>query len=204
MRSANIGENQYCGPAVLSILTGKSTDECARILIYVTGRQVITKIHLSELKKALDRMRYEYKETAVDCSLYSLFIQIAKEPGFYIVSLPSHVVAIEVDSENKVWFNDNHTREPINGAASARLSQRCNVTYKVTPKPEPKWLRDDLEVLVGKRGFSGENGEQLAVYITMWSVYENEEDNSRREIGTLYLKDRAELKAIRDELLRKV
>lgn len=198
MRSANIGDNKYCGPTVLSILTGKSTDECASVLSFVTGRSNITLVRMSELKACLSKMRYEYVEKAYDCSLYSLFMQISKETGFYIVELPQHVVAIEVDTQGRVYLCDNHTKEPINGAASARLGQRAQVCYKVTPKPDPVYVQSQIELIQSK------SYGRVTLSLAMWDIYENEEDNIRRDIGTLYAKDENELKLIRDEMLRKI
>ncbi len=38
LKDINFGINQFCGPAVISVLTGKSTDECASVIMAITGR----------------------------------------------------------------------------------------------------------------------------------------------------------------------
>jgi len=200
MKSVSTGENTWCSPSVLSILTGKTTDECARVYSIVTGRREISEVYFFELKKALDYMRYEYKEVASDCSLYSLFIQISRTPGFYIVEVPRHVVAVEVDSNNKVWFCDNHTKEPINGAASARLGQRAVKVLKVTPKPDPIFKYSELEIVKSPSPLT----QWITIWITNWDIYESEEDNQRREIGTLRVKDEYEFIALVDKLSEKL
>lgn len=37
MNEVKFGMNKYCGPAVLFILTGKDTDECASVISAVNG-----------------------------------------------------------------------------------------------------------------------------------------------------------------------
>lgn len=194
MRSANIGENTWCSPTVLSILTGKTTDECARVYSHITGRSNITEVYFFELKKALDYMRYEYKEVPSDCSLYSLFIQLASKPGFYIVEVRGHVVAVEVTQENKVFLCDNHTKEPINGAASARMGQRCIACLKVTPKPDPVFLRTEIEVSI----FGN------TVDVMAHDIYERIEDCTLRKIAVMHVKDKMELRSIVEKLNEKV
>lgn len=191
MKSVNIGVNQYCGPAVLSILTGKTTDECADALSFVCGRADIREISLVELQACLARMRYEYKSIALDCSLYSLMHQISKEPGFYIVSVPRHVIALEVDSNHRVLLCDNHTKEPINGAASARLGQHVNQAFKVTPKPEPILLISELKVEIQRTNLSG-----IYVSVVKEDTYNVAEENKRRTIGSFNAKDDTEIREV--------
>jgi hypothetical protein len=45
--------NRYCGPAVISALTGMTTAEAARLLRHVTGKRAITGVRTSHLLKAL-------------------------------------------------------------------------------------------------------------------------------------------------------
>ena len=201
MRAVKQGDNQYCGPAVLSVLTGKSTDECASVLTAVTGRYRIEEISVSELKSALRRMRYTFDTMFTDESMFSVFHRIYNNPGFYILVVPKHVVAIEVTENQKVWLCDNHTKEPLNGAASARLGQRVIECCKVELRPEPKFLRTEIQLTVNDTQYV--SLKKIVVNVAMWDIYENEEDNQAREVGRLIVRDASELKLIRDEMLKR-
>lgn len=53
----------------------------------------------------------------------------------YIITLPNHFAAIEVNNK-QIYFCDNHTKEPIPAAASARLLQKVLAVNKVFKRPE--------------------------------------------------------------------
>jgi hypothetical protein len=55
--------------------------------------------------------------------------------GFYLVMIPNHFVCIEV-SERKIYFCDNHTKEPMPAASSARLLQPVLAVYKIIKRPK--------------------------------------------------------------------
>jgi hypothetical protein len=194
MRAVRQGDNPYCGPAVLSILTGKSTDECASILMQVTGRRDIKEIYLSELEAALKKMRFTFEQRAVDCSMYSFFMQVNKENGFYILSLPRHVVAIEV-VDGKIFLCDNHTKEPMNAANSARLGQRVMLAYKVEPKPEPILIAKEIKI---SREIGYEN--QVFLSIQRNNFYSVKEDDTTTNLGTFRASSLDELKEIVEKL----
>ena len=50
--------NRYCGPAALSALTGRTSDEMAALLRRVTGRRSITGTRSDEIRDALDVLGY--------------------------------------------------------------------------------------------------------------------------------------------------
>jgi len=136
LNAANIGMNKYCGPAVLSILTGKSTDECARVISRINGHYDVTGVDLRHLLQAADRLGFDNKVIVPAGSLYGTLIRLAVSgDGMYIVSVPNHYVAIEVN-ERKVYFCDNHTKEPMPAAASARLLQKVLAVNQVFKRPE--------------------------------------------------------------------
>jgi hypothetical protein len=136
LNTANLGMNKYCGPAVLSILTGKSTDECARVISSVNGQYRIEGVELRHLLKAAEKLGFDNKPLAIDGSLYGTLVRLVSfGDGMYIVSVPNHFVAIEVN-QKKIYFCDNHTKEPISAAASARLLQRVMAVNQVFKRPE--------------------------------------------------------------------
>jgi hypothetical protein len=189
------GMNQYCGPAVLSIITGKSTDECASILAEVCGQREIREIKLPDLIKTCKKLRFYVIERDADCSLFSLMHMIHNYDGMYIVVVKKHVIAVEV-SEGNVLLCDNHTKEPINGAASARLSQLALACFKVEPKPPAQLLEEKL--IWSEHSY---NSNQIFIDLKIESIFQDNEDNYIRHVGYITARDRKELKTIRDRML---
>jgi len=135
LNAANIGMNKYCGPAVLSILTGKSTDECARVISRISGEYNITGVNINHLLQAADRLGFDQKLVSSDGSLFVTLCKLSTCDGMYIITLPNHYVVIEVKEKN-IYFCDNHTKEPIPAAASARLLQKVIHAHQVIKRPE--------------------------------------------------------------------
>ncbi len=136
LKTVNQGFNKFCGPAVLSILTGKSTDECAYAITKINGDYNIKGVQLSDLLKAADKLGYTHESLYANGSLFSTLISIVNNDGLYIVTIPKHFVCIEV-KDKKIYFCDNHTKEPIPAASSARLSVPVVAINKVFKKPLP-------------------------------------------------------------------
>src|SRR5258706_639509 len=198
LKKVNLDGNPYCGPAVLSILTGKTTDECAAVFTKITGRRNIEQVYPKEIEAALKILRFDIIPIASDCSLFSLFHQIHSNTGMYVVIVPKHVVAVESTIHGSVLLCDNHTKEPINLASMARLGQRVTLCYKVEPKPEPKLLSSSLDVKVDI-----EASRKLRVTIYRRNEYDDVSMNNSNYKGSFIVDDETELKQIRDEFLRR-
>ena len=136
LNKVNEGFNKYCGPAVLSILTGKSTDECAFTISRVNGQYKVKGVLITDLLKAAERLGFTNERMESSGSLFRTLHSIAGADGVYIVMVPSHFVCIEV-KEKQIYFCDNHTKEPIPAASSARMMQRVDGIYKIFKKAEP-------------------------------------------------------------------
>jgi len=141
LKTVNVGMNKYCGPAVLSILTGKSTDECARVISNINGKYNVTGVQLNDLLLAASRLGFDCIPATKANTLYGTLIRLVNEDGMYIITVPNHFVTIEV-VDKKIYFCDNHTKEPIPAASSARLGQQVLAAQKVIKRaelpPEPK------------------------------------------------------------------
>jgi len=151
LKAVNIGMNKYCGPAVLSILTGRNTDECAKVIRSINGSYEVAGVQLNHLLQAAVKMGFTHEMIPTQGSLYRMLLGLAKREGFYIITVPSHFIVIEVNNKD-IFFCDNHTKEPIKAAASARLMQECLACYRVARRadyvePEPlKLLFEKLNV----------------------------------------------------------
>lgn len=153
LKTVEFGFNKFCGPSVLSILTGKSTDECANVISRINGQYSVSGVLLSDLLKAAERMGFStHNANTGGMSLYRTLVTLApKGDGTYIVSVPNHFVCVEV-ADRKVYFCDNHTKEPIPAASSARLGMIVQAAYQVKknldyvepPPPKPKPVFDTI------------------------------------------------------------
>lgn len=137
LHAVSVGMNKFCGPAVLSILTGKSTDECARVISSINGQYRVEGVQLNDLLRAADKLGFDQKAYDASGSLYMTLTRLVNDDGMYIVTVPNHFVAIEV-SEKKIYFCDNHTKEPMPAASSARMLQKVLGVHKVIKRPPPK------------------------------------------------------------------
>jgi hypothetical protein len=134
------GFNKFCGPAVLSIMTGKSTDECARVISRINGSYNVTGVLLSDLLKAADKLGFDtINRDSEGMSLYRSLVNLANSDGMYIITLEKHFVCIEV-RDKKIYFCDNHTKEPIPAASSARLMLKVEAAR--TTKACNNWKSD--------------------------------------------------------------
>ena len=188
--------NKYCGPAVLSILTGKSTDECARVISKINGNYNVAGVQLSHLLEAANRMGFECIPAMTGNSLYGTLIRLANEDGMYLVTVPNHFVMIEV-RDNKAFFCDNHTKEPIPASSSARLGQSVLFTHKITERPrppEPILLVTEYEAIIIDSG----------IFVDKIMQYDQPEYNKKEQIGGITVKNKEELNLIIEAIRRKI
>lgn len=138
MNEANMGFNKFCGPAALSILTGKNTDECADQISRVNGHYKIKGVMVADLIAAGNRLGLDFNKLIVyeGRTLFFTASQLSRKDGRYLVLIPKHFIVLEVKSGN-IQLCDNHTKTPIDLQNSARLSQRVEAVYSVHERPAP-------------------------------------------------------------------
>jgi hypothetical protein len=186
------GLNIYCGPAVLSALTGKSTDECAAVISAITGQTVIKAVAMHDITRALNRLRFDtIKVETIARTLYGTLLRLSSMDGFYIVAVPKHVVAIEVKA-GRIYLIDNHTKEPLLASSSSRLMQSVDGAWKVIPKRVPVLVKTSIKVVK----FSHNNDVQ----IQRLNLYEDKNDDTLVKLGQFTFSDIIELNNIIEEL----
>jgi len=137
------GLNQYCGPSVLSALTGRSTDSCAAAISAVSGQRVIKSVQTTHLIEAVKRLGFEAQPVPVPArSLFGVVSALINSDGMYIITVPNHVVAVEI-KEKIAFFIDNHTKEPMNAGASARLTQQVDKVWRVKGKTKEEVKKEE-------------------------------------------------------------
>ncbi len=187
LKEINFGINQFCGPSVMSALTGRSTDECASIISSVSGRQEIRAVSTQHLVEAFKRLKFDMIEiNRVGYSLFANLSHYASKPGMYIVMVPKHVVAVEVTADNHLFLVDNHSKQPLPAEGSARLSQRCEAVYSIIKRPDPVFIETIITV---DRGYNN-------IFINATDVYKPETDNVKRRLGQFTFRDKKELEDI--------
>ena len=201
LNRVNEGFNKYCGPAVLSILTGKSTDECASVIGSINGQYNVAGVTLNHLLLALDRLGFDQKcihsQTDGSYSLYGLITRIVSTNGMYVIMLPKHFVCIEV-KDKQVYFCDNHTKEPIPAASSARLMQKIVAAYQVVERPKPVLISEHFSVL--KETSAYRTDDMIRVKIYKHKDYDQPQYNTRLNIAMFNVNNREELEQIASKL----
>lgn len=184
-----IGSNEYCFPAIMAGVTGKTTDECEFILQKIMGtsrkiKGVVFDVGLEAFRK----MRYETVklDVFIGYTLYSFCHTRINDPGIYLISVGGHVILIEILKDQKIALLDNHTVKPINVSQSARLMQKITNVAKITPKNPPKFLRN--EIRCSRRGSSFSLGKT--------SIYEDPSDNTITTYGHLTLRSKEEIEDV--------
>ncbi len=198
LNAAKLGMNRFCGPAVLSILTGKSSDECALVISKINGNYNVTGVNINHLLQALDKLGFDqiHIKTVEGASLYRTLIQLALIDGMYVLWIGNHYVCVEVTAK-KIYFCDNHTKEPIPAESSAHLGMKVVNVYRVIerekpkPKPEPKLINTDYRI--SPLFVSGE------LFIDRLETWEDADENvtsKKVEIGYMKCKNSTELNYI--------
>lgn len=190
LKDVNFGLNTFCGPAVLSVLTGESTDRCAAVISSVSGRKEIKAVNRAHLKEAFKRLKFDVETTAHSgSSLYGVLYRMHRQNGLYVVFVPHHVVAVEVAGDD-IFICDNHSKTPLDIRQSARLLQKVEEVWKVFPHPLPKLVREEIKIIKYLYGLD----------VRRYDYYENNEDNAHVSLGSLKFKDDQELLQIIKQL----
>lgn len=191
MDAVKFGMNQYCGPAVLSIMTGRNTDECAGAISRITGNYEVKGVTVTDMIKAAKLLRFELIEvTTYSSTLFGTISQIVGQgDGIYLVMVPKHFVAIEV-KDKQVFFCDNHTKEPIKAEAAARMGQKVLGVYRAIKFPEKELIGTTL---VCKK-LALHDGFRLTIMES--ERYVNPEDDTVKNLGYLTIKDEKQLKKV--------
>lgn len=133
MDEVQFGQNIYCGPAVLSIYTGCTTDDCAEEIQKVNGKANIKGVYPPDLITAGSRMglKFDLIESFNDRSIFWVASVLTKmEPAMYLVTIPDHYIALEV-RDGRIYICDNHTKTELPLERSARLSQKIEKLWRV-------------------------------------------------------------------------
>lgn len=178
LNAITVGQNKYCGPAVLSILTGKSTDECASVISSINGKYNIEGVELKHLLEAASRLGFDNLPIAPANSLYGTLIRLVNSDGLYIVTVANHFVAIEV-AHKKIYFCDNHTKEPMPAGASARLLQKVKAVNRVFKRREPVLMSSKY------RGCTSHTVSGFSIEIYKEYIYDIEKHNKTVTVARL-------------------
>ena len=188
LKSVNFGLNKFCAPSVMSALTGRSTDECAAVITSINGRKEIKAVNIPDIIKAFEKLRFIVKEqTIYSRTLFGVLNKLASNDGIYLVTVPHHIIAIQVEN-GQVQLVDNASREPLDAGASARLTQRVERVFEVTPKPQPVFVLS--EITIDKDKYL----DVLNIYRI--SRYANPEDDVKVSLGYIRYNGGAELTEI--------
>lgn len=172
------GNNKFCGPAVLSILSGKSTDECASAVSSITGNYRVKGVFIQDLIRAGNKLGLAFVMFEPAGSLYGTIVKFINQDGVYLISTETHYVVIEI-KDKKVYFCDNHTKEPIPASASARLGAKVITIHKTTVIIKSEYMKTIIDASIIND----------TVHLFKVQVFQNEKDNIRGSIGTIDIRN---------------
>lgn len=133
INTITFGNNKFCGPAVISSIAGITTDEAEKLIQDLRkNTRNVTVVEFSEISRVLQSLGFKTMgmQYPRNSSLYYLMISGLLKNGIYLIMVKGHAIAIEIEDKN-VFIIDNHTKKPINLAASARLNQPVLCLVKV-------------------------------------------------------------------------
>lgn len=132
------GSNTFCGPAVIASVAGITTDEAEKMIQHNRcNYKPVKSAYSSELVKVMRQLGWKTQTVlAKPQSLYS-FISEMKDDGYYLITVPHHFIVVYKEG-NQRFFCDNHTKEPIRAASSARLMQKVLSATRVWKYEEDK------------------------------------------------------------------
>ena len=98
--------------------------------------------------------------------------------------MTGHFVTVEVNG-GKIYFCDNHTKQPMPAAASARMMQACISAHLVIKRRDPMFVesRIETELVPG-------DGYYLLLRITEEIIYDVPKYNKTLTIGTVKFKSK--------------
>lgn len=130
----NMGQNIYCGPAVLSIFTGCNTDDCADEVMKIDGSYKVKGVYPETLMKAGRAMGLEFEEIPAfqgRSIFWAGSVLIKLPPSQYLVTIPRHYIALET-RDSSLYICDNHTKQELELQNSSRLGQKIERVWRVT------------------------------------------------------------------------
>ena len=196
LKSVNFGLNKYCVPAVMSALTGRSTDECAAVITSINGRQEIKAVNTEDIIKAFKKLRFDIVNQIVySRTLYGNLQRLASQDGNYLIIVPKHIVAIRVENE-QIQICDNQSKEPLDARNSARLTQQVDKIFKVVQMAEPEFIDSTF---IAKHDVYEDR-----IRIFKHNNYVNKEDDTDSYIGSVVYKDIYELRQIIEALTKEL
>jgi hypothetical protein len=124
-----IGGNRWCGPGALAILTGKDTDETARLLREVSGKRAIFGIQQRYMLDVLHREGLRALEIG-QLAQTGPFRKFKGEacPGTYLVIITGHYVVIDTAT---MEVCDNMTVYPVPLAKYRRANKRVKRAWRI-------------------------------------------------------------------------
>lgn len=128
------GVNPFCGPAVISTITGMDTDEAAGLIQKArSSTRRVTGVYTHELITVLESLGYRchHLSGVAGYSIFTLMLTRRFVPGIYLFITNGHFITIEIDPDGKRYISDNHSRKPVNISASARLTNKVFGVVKV-------------------------------------------------------------------------
>lgn len=142
--------NRYCGPAVISAVTGLTTGGAARLIRGINGNKCVMGTYPHELRKALDRCGI-ITSVVSECSpsdapTFAQWVKQSRDSGTYIICVGNHWAAIRGRryvcgiAKDVVPFDHPAVKRRARVTLVLRLIEKQSglVRPMVADKPKPK------------------------------------------------------------------
>lgn len=98
IRDVVSGQNRYCGPAAISIVSGIDTTRAAKLLRRVSGKTMICGVHTCHMKSALLKLGYEIRQVKYVGNTLAQWLESDRDlTAMYLVTSGHHYSIVQGD-----------------------------------------------------------------------------------------------------------
>ncbi len=121
-----IGSNRWCGPGALAILTGKTTDETARLLRDVSGKRAIMRIADRHMLVAMSKLGLRWDIQGPQRGTLRNFT--GSGPAIYLIVITGHYVVVDTST---MEVCDNRTVYPVPLAKYSQANKHVKEAWRM-------------------------------------------------------------------------
>ena len=136
IRAVVKGQNRYCGPAAVSIISGIDTTRAARLLRQVSGKKMICGVHNHHVSAALKRLGYELRPVQIERGITFAHWCINRDSAaLYLISAGNHYSIVQGD---RYCCSQTVSLVPVSEAPHRRARMRSLWTVHRVAEIDPE------------------------------------------------------------------
>lgn len=135
------GYNTYCGPTVVSVLLGITTDEAAkRIRERYPEMQMVKRLEVSRLLSILHAAGWRTVHIPPFAKSVETLIRSWSEyePGVYLLNVTGHFITVQLNAGSAIWWAIDNQQKTLKGLSAHKryLNRRIRNMYYLLPPNE--------------------------------------------------------------------